>query len=271
MTILGYVLGFSVVTVGDPAVGTYVIPGTSPEVRISLRREIAPLLVSFAARFNAAVEKLRPADTGGHNPRYIAGTTQWSRHGAAVAMDFNWQRHPMGDRNTFTPSQEATILELLEEYTYEGRQLFRWGGTYASTVDEMHFEVNQPRDFVLEANEDFVRNGGFHVITDADAARIARAVWTDTKIGQFNGTTDATTFGQSMVQVNARTNYLANFWTKEARDMFARLLTAIEDVDNPEAQLPSDMLEFLVSLKTSVDALPPADEIADAVVAEIAS
>lgn len=140
MAILGQVFGYDVLSYGDPALGEFLIPGTS-DVRMSIRRDVAAILVNFAADFNATVQRLRAADSGAHNPRVIAGTTSWSRHAAGIAMDLNWQLHPQGQKGTFTPSQVAQINVLLGRYVWNGTRLLRWGVVF-SNPDEMHFEIN---------------------------------------------------------------------------------------------------------------------------------
>lgn len=143
------VLDFTVVPYGDPAVKVYNIPGTG--VRMSIRAEVAPLLVGFAADFAKQVEPLDPKTCGCHNPRKIAGSSSWSRHAPGIAMDLNWARHPMGVANTFTSGQVKVIRRLLAKWSYKGTPLFRWGGDYGGRKDDMHFELNVVRSLALKA------------------------------------------------------------------------------------------------------------------------
>lgn len=138
---------------GDPALKRFLVPGTA-DVYITVRADVGPLLIAFAARFHATVESLElggPQDDGGHNPRVIAGSTRWSLHAAAIAEDLNWNRHPQGKRHSFTPAQEAQINHLIAtEFTYQGKPLIKWGIVFENP-DPMHFELCQPRSFALAA------------------------------------------------------------------------------------------------------------------------
>jgi hypothetical protein len=141
--------GFSVEPYGSPKLATYTVPGTG--VRLSVRREIAPLIIGLAADFHRTVETLDPRSCWGHAPRKIAGTNSWSFHAPGIAGDFNATQHPMGKRNTFTAGEVRAIRALLRKYSYKGQPLFRWGGDYKSRADDMHFELIRPRDVCLAA------------------------------------------------------------------------------------------------------------------------
>lgn len=140
-------LGFQVPAKGA-AVGTFLVPGSA--IKLSVAREIAPLLIGFARDFHHEVEELIPGQCGGFNPRKIAGSNAWSRHAIAAAEDLNWLLHPQGRRNTFTPAKRAKIRKILGRYTHRGVQVIRWGADY-STPDDMHFEVNVTRPVALAA------------------------------------------------------------------------------------------------------------------------
>jgi len=60
-----------------------------------------------------------------------------SCHASGTAIDYNAPLHPNGARNTFTSTQKATIYDILAEVSGS----VQWGGDYAGTVDEMHFEI----------------------------------------------------------------------------------------------------------------------------------
>jgi hypothetical protein len=141
--------GFTVLPYGSAALGTYLVPGTG--VRLSVRREVAPLLIGLALDYHHTVEPLHPGWCWGHNPRKIAGSTSWSLHAPGIAVDLNAPHHPMGRRGTFTTAQRAAITRLLAKYTHRGTRLVRWGGTYTSRPDEMHFELIAPRAVCLAA------------------------------------------------------------------------------------------------------------------------
>lgn len=139
-------LGF---TVPATATATYLVPGSS--VRLTVLKEIAPLLIGFAASFHQEVEELIPGQCGGFNPRKIAGTSTWSRHAFGGAIDLNWLRHPMGRRNTFTAAQRRAIDDILDRYRHKGVRLLRAGKDYVNVADDMHFEVNVSRSTALAA------------------------------------------------------------------------------------------------------------------------
>jgi peptidoglycan hydrolase-like protein with peptidoglycan-binding domain len=140
-------LGFQVPAAGA-AIGTFAVPGTS--VRLSVAREVAPLLIGFARDFDREVEELLVGQCGGFNPRKIAGSSSWSRHAPGVAIDLNWRVHPMGRKNTFPPAKRAKIRSLLDRYSYRGTRVIRWGADF-SRPDDMHFEINVPRAVAVAA------------------------------------------------------------------------------------------------------------------------
>lgn len=114
--------------------GTYRIPGTRRSLLV--RREIAPLLIGFAAEFHRLVE---PIDSGrlddwGAVCRKVKGRATISFHAGGLAIDLNALRHPMGRRNTFSPNQRRIIAALCKKYG------LRWGGTFRRP-DDMHVEV----------------------------------------------------------------------------------------------------------------------------------
>lgn len=143
------VLGFTVENWGSPQIGTYLIPGTA--VKLTMRKEIAPLLVAYARDFNATVEPLRVGWCWGFDPKPIEGTHVWSNHAWGGALDLNAPAHPMGKANTFTPAKRAAIDKLLTKYSFQGKRLLRSGKDYKGRKDDMHIEINVERDFALAA------------------------------------------------------------------------------------------------------------------------
>jgi len=128
--------GYSV----DPKlISKFTVPGSS--VTLNLRKgSTSVVLLDFAAWFNRTIEPLKQAQCGGYNYRPIAGSKTLSNHASGTAEDLNWQEHPRGNRDTFTPAEQAKIHDRLKYY--EG--VLRWGGDYASTTDDdMHFEINK--------------------------------------------------------------------------------------------------------------------------------
>ena len=119
------------------------VPGTRRALRV--RREIAPLLIGFAAEFH---DKVQPIDAGilddwGYYCRRVRGRSLVSFHAAGLAIDLNSTRHPLGRAGTFNARQRATIRVLCAKYG------LRWGGDYRGRKDEMHFEVILPRSEAL--------------------------------------------------------------------------------------------------------------------------
>lgn len=141
--------GFTVVPYGDPLLKTYTVPGS--DTRLSVRAEIAPILIGFAADFHRYVEPLNPKSCWGHAPRKIAGTDSWSFHAPGIAEDLNASAHPMGVRGTFSADEVRAIRGLLKKYSYNGVQLLRWGGDYINRADDMHFEIIVDRTTALAA------------------------------------------------------------------------------------------------------------------------
>jgi len=119
------------------------VPGTS--VRLPVRSgEVTTLLIHVARRFHQAVEPLVvPGCWGWAYRQNVNSPGTWSNHASGTAIDLNAPRHPNGSANTFTRAQVAAIRVILDEC----RGVVRWGGDYARTKDEMHFEINvQPSD-----------------------------------------------------------------------------------------------------------------------------
>jgi len=100
------------------------------------------LLLYVAEQFDKRVEDIENArgtvDDGAWNYRPIAGSTVYSNHSSATAIDLNWSKHPLGASGTFTTTQVNVIREILAECSWA----IRWGGNYSGRKDEMHFEVN---------------------------------------------------------------------------------------------------------------------------------
>lgn len=117
------------------------VPGTS--IHLSVRYGSAGnLLIYVAEEFHKRVENLQggASDDGGWNYRFVSGSTSWSNHASATAIDLNWNKHPRGARNTFQSWQVGVIRQILSEC----HGAIYWGGDYRSpsVVDEMHFEID---------------------------------------------------------------------------------------------------------------------------------
>lgn len=124
----------------DPSlISKFRVPGSS--VTLNLRKgATSVILLDFAAWFNVNIEPLKQDECGGYNNRVIAGSKTKSNHASGTAEDLNWNAHPRGNRDTFTPAEQSKIHARLAYY--EG--VLRWGGDYQSTTDDdMHFEINK--------------------------------------------------------------------------------------------------------------------------------
>lgn len=138
-------------------IAKYTVPGTGVAVNIR-KGDVSAVLLDFMAWFHKNIQPLRQSDTGGYNPRVIAGSRTLSNHASGTAVDINWQSHPQGKRHAgFTSSQVSAIHTQLKKY----KGVIRWGDDYNGTPDAMHFEINKSRSTVnLIANK--IRTGYEH-------------------------------------------------------------------------------------------------------------
>jgi len=128
--------GFS--TCNPSVLGIYRVPGTKRSLQV--RREIAPLLIGFAAEFHQLVEPIDgKLDDWGYACRKVRFRNTVSFHSAGLAIDLNAVRHPLGTTGTFSNKQASIIRALCRKYG------LRWGGDYRGRKDFMHVEVILPR------------------------------------------------------------------------------------------------------------------------------
>lgn len=165
-------------------IGKYTVPGT--KVTVNIRKgDVSVVLLHFMAWFNTAIQPLRQSDTGGYNPRSIAGSNTLSNHASGTAVDLRWDDHPMGKVGTFTKAQFVKIHAQLA--FYDG--VIRWGGDYTGRKDEMHFEINKaPAAVALIATK--CKTGVVHptgsrtLINDGAPYQDGHDVkWTQSKVG----------------------------------------------------------------------------------------
>lgn len=111
------------------------IPGTN--VSIPLQRGIPnTIMKAFAADFNANVEQLRQADTGGWTATNSVAT---SNHLGGTAMDLRWNDHPMGNAYAgYSQAEIATVRALLAFY----ENTIFWGNDWTSPKDSMHYQMS---------------------------------------------------------------------------------------------------------------------------------
>lgn len=116
---------------------TYRVPGTG--TYLSVRSDVAPLLIGFAAEYHQKVEPLVTGWCWSYLYRDIPGSGGMpSFHSAGIAIDLNAPRHPWGARGTYTTRQRNVINQLCKKYG------LRSGMNYRTKKDEMHFEVILP-------------------------------------------------------------------------------------------------------------------------------
>ena len=132
------ILGFSAFSSPSrTGVKTYRVPGT--QVNIPVKAEVAPILIGFALEFHRTVEPLVRGWCWGYAYRAIRGLIGIpSKHSAAIAIDLNAPRHPLGRRGTFNAKQVRQIRALCRKYG------LKWGGDWRR-ADEMHFELVESR------------------------------------------------------------------------------------------------------------------------------
>jgi D-alanyl-D-alanine carboxypeptidase/Bacterial SH3 domain len=127
---------------------------------------------------------IRTADTDSYNCRNIKGTTLKSLHAYGIALDVNWNSNPflrtpdkrkvrfsgkatqaeraetvrLGEADTdMTPAMIADVLAIK---TRGGKQVFEWGGSWSTTKDSMHFEIDlSPADLAVGIDPRTVAGG----------------------------------------------------------------------------------------------------------------
>lgn len=102
------------------------------EARVSVDHRLAELVGLIMLANEADGYRYRRADTGAYNCRKIAGTSTWSWHAWALAIDQNWQSNPYSSR-LITDMPEWLVRRW-------NRYGFAWGGHYRGKKDAMHVE-----------------------------------------------------------------------------------------------------------------------------------
>jgi hypothetical protein len=129
------------------------IPGVPGETVVLRDGSAGFVLVHFATWYNKYIQPIggQPLDDWGWNYNPIPGNngmysgSALSNHASGTALDLNATKHPYGAQNTFTPAQVLAIHKRLNMY----KGAIRWGNDYQhSTIDSMHFEINQPKTLV---------------------------------------------------------------------------------------------------------------------------
>lgn len=129
--------------VGTPAstigVVPYTVTGTTIQLQVKAG-DVAWVLMTVAARFNAEVQALQAWQVGGYEYRADVNNTKWwSCHASGTAIDLNSELHPNNASGTFTAAQNTRIRKILADCN----NVVAWGADFG-TPDEMHFEINVP-------------------------------------------------------------------------------------------------------------------------------
>lgn len=128
----------------------WTIPGQQRNVIIPMLGAAPGLVLAhWCLRFDRRIEDIEYpiGDDHGHSYRPIEGSSYWSNHASATAVDLNSSQHPQGVRYTFTTDQRNRMLDDIEG---KYRNVIRAGFTFRTTVDDMHFELVAGRTAVRE-------------------------------------------------------------------------------------------------------------------------
>lgn len=118
---------------------TVAVPLKNGTKRMQVAAGIAPAMIEMLKWWDENVEPV--TELGSYNFREIRGyegKSIISNHGSGTAIDINASKHPLGVRGT-VPALIAA--RLVAKATSLG---LRWGGTYKSRADDMHFEAFSP-------------------------------------------------------------------------------------------------------------------------------
>ncbi len=105
---------------------------TAPSgARFTVNKLYADKFSGLLTDLEAAGYGIKGDQSGGYNPRMIAGTNTPSRHASGAAIDVNWTDNPRGAAGAI-PSELARSLAAKHGLT--------WGGDWKNP-DPMHFEI----------------------------------------------------------------------------------------------------------------------------------
>jgi hypothetical protein len=133
-----------------------------------LKGDVATVLHEVADRYHRTVEPLVPGTCWGWFVKPIEGSTTISNHASGTAVDFNADRHPMGEAASKTLSTWQ-IKACHAIIAYCGG-VVRWGGDYTGRPDPMHWEIIGTPAQVKQL-ADKIR--GDFTMTDADMDKLA--------------------------------------------------------------------------------------------------
>ena len=139
--------------------------------RFSVRKEVAPILLGFLNEIIAKGYRVngKTLDDWGWYVRTIAGSNTLSNHSWGLAVDVNALTNPQG--RTLRTDMPAFVPEAAKRWG------LRWGGTYESRPDAMHFEWIGSRDDALRFVRDLKTLAQEADVTDADIEKIAQRVY----------------------------------------------------------------------------------------------
>lgn len=105
-----------------------------------LKGDVDTIFRYLITRLHHEVEPIVPGSCWGWFVKPIEGSATISNHSSGTAIDYNAERHPMGVRDTYSSGDRSRIRAILADL--DG--VVRWGGTYSTRPDDMHFEINAP-------------------------------------------------------------------------------------------------------------------------------
>lgn len=117
---------------GTPCTQSRTTITLSNGVRITVASRIARLATLVLNEIIRRGYAIRQVDTGAYNCRYISGTTVWSNHAWALAIDVNWQTNPYTTK-TVTDKPDW-LFKLMNRYGFAN------GADYSGKHDWMHHE-----------------------------------------------------------------------------------------------------------------------------------
>lgn len=249
--------------------------------------------------------------TGAFNCRPITGGTNFSLHAydpgerftfwsgvsvtSAVAVDINWLRNPYGPK-LITDMPPAMVADVKKIRTKNGKQVWRWGGDYTGNKDAMHFEICcSPED--LNTGIDPSTLPGV-VPTPTPIPTLPQEEEDVTTIMWFDGTAAYAVSGvvAKYISDTASVDLLKYLGCKEVNPVESKWYNTLHIVDGPfmnadskrleewgahlsngiaavgaKVGLPLDVNALAAKLGPLIKAGASKEEIAKAVVAEIAS
>lgn len=197
-------------------------------------------------------------DDWSYNCRKIAGSTSWSNHAWGLAVDINSLRNPMG--STLVTDMPAWVRDapaLLKKYG------LKWGGTYQSRPDAMHFE------FILgpgDADRISAALGEGDDMTAADVAAInahTSAMMRDGVRYNDHGETETTGAPNNHKEIRADLAELSVLLRGQADDE-TKILAAIAAAKTNPTQLAAAIVDGL-----KADGVITADADEDAIAAVV--